>query len=531
MTSLAKKKLTKEIEKISKKTHLNIVFIAPEVAPFSKFGGLADVAWALPRSLKKLGHNVKIIMPKYASIDEKKFGIKRYKQGLRVKTKTKDIVCNVKIGKIPDDLEVYLVENMEYYELRANVYGYKDDATRFALLCRAAIQLIKDEEWPVDIVHANDWMTGFLPNYLKTEYKDDPALNKITTIFTIHNLALQGINTKQISPTKIDQGSGLLPDLLDDEMLFVNGMLRGIIYSDYVTTVSERYAKEILTPEFGEGLDKILQEMRNKLVGIRDGVDYEILSPEVDKNIYVNYSFDTIKDKVENKISFQREFDLDVDPDMPLVAFVGRFSEQKGLGLLHDTIRPLLDSLQFQFAVVGGAGEYWEKYFDKLIKEYPKRVAGYLMISTTFGQKLYAAADILVHPSKFEPCGIAHAIAMRFGTIPIVRETGGLADSVVDMNKYPRKGDGFMFKDYKDMEFLIQLVNAITTYKTNKREWKQIQKRAMSKDLSWDASALKYEDLYVKAIDRHDKWMKKEGIIMADYPLEVPGYSAIDILS
>ncbi len=524
-----KKSKTEKVSNTSPK--YNIVFISPEVAPFSKFGGLADVSWALPRALKRLGHNVKIIMPKFGSIDDEKFGIKAYKQNLKVPTADKDIVCNVKIGYIPDGLEVYLIENMEYYEMRANVYGYKDDARRFALLSKGALELIRSQKWQVDIIHSNDWMTGYVSNYLKTEYKLDPILNKAASVFTIHNLALQGVNRRTLTQTQIDQGTSPLPDLLDDDIFFVNGMLRGIVYSDFVNTVSERYAKEILTPEYGEGMDKILQEMRNKLVGIRNGVDYDVLNPRVDKNIYVNYDLGDIEKKKENKIAFQKEFDLVIDPAIPLVGFVGRLSEQKGLGLLHDTIRPLLANLNFQFVIVGGGDEYWEKFFAKLIKDFPGKVNGYLMISTTFAQKLYAACDILVHPSKFEPCGITHAIAMRYGTVPIVRETGGLADSVIDYGKDRKNGDGFMFKEFNEMAFLIQLVSALTTFKSNKREWKKIQSRSMRKDLSWNASAVKYIDLYEKAIDRHVKWLKKEGLVMADSPVEVPGYSSIDILS
>lgn len=515
----------------SDKYPLNIVFIASEVAPISKYGGLADVVWALPRALQGLGHNVKIIMPKYGTIDTKQFKMKDYKQNLIIHTKQKDVVCNVKKTHIPDNIEVYLIENMEYYELRANQYGYTDDIRRFALLARAGLELIKSEEWDIDIIHSNDWMTGLVSNYLKTEYKHEKKLNRVASVFTIHNLSLQGIDRRKQSQVDIDQGNTPIPDLFDDNIFQLNGMLRGIIYADFINTVSERYAKEILTPEFGEGLDKILQEMRTKLVGIRNGVDYGILSPEVDKNIYVNYDIDSLDKKVENKLAFQKEFDLEVDPEVPLVGFVGRLSEQKGLGLLHNTVLPLLENLNFELAIVGGGDEYWEKYFGKLITDNPKRVSGYLMVSTTFAQKLYSACDIFLYPSKFEPCGIAHAIAMRFGAVPIVRETGGLADSVVDYSKNPKAGDGFMFKKYDQMAFLIQFVNAVVTYKSNKNEWKKIQKRAMLKDLSWNASAQKYLDLYSKALDRHSKWLKKEGIIMADSPAEVPGLYSIDILS
>ena len=513
------------------KTHLSIVFVASELAPFSKFGGVGDVAWALPSALHALGHTVRIVTPKYASIDEKKFGLVKYKEGLTIKTEKAEIISNVKTANLPGGIEVYFIENMEYYELRANFYGYKDDARRFALLSKATLELVKSEDWHVDVIHANDWMTGYVPNYLKVEYKDDPKLNTIASVFTIHNLAYQGINKRELKQSDIDTGTGPLPDLYDDKILYVNGVLRGVMYSDYISTVSDAYAREILTPEYGEGLNKVLQEMRNKLVGIRNGIDYSILSPDIDKNIYVNYDIHTLDKRVQNKLAFQKEFNLEINPDIPLVGFVGRFSEQKGLGLFHDTIEPLLKNINFQFAIVGGGEDYWEKFFEKLMKKYPKRVGGYLMISTTFGQRLYASCDILLHPSKFEPCGIAHAIAMHFGAVPVVRKTGGLIDSVIDYNADPVHGDGYMFEEFDEMAFLIQVVNALAMYRSNKKEWAKIQHRAMKKDLSWTLSAVKYVDLYHKAIDRHNKWMKKEGIILADSPIEVPGYSSIDILS
>ncbi len=515
----------------SKFQPLKILFVAAEVAPYTKFGGLADVAWALPRELKSLGHDVKIIIPKYGSIDTEKFNIKKYRDNIVVKTKSGDIVSNIYKGIIPDNIEVFLVENREYYELRSNVYGYSDDARRFMLLSLAALEFVRGEDFNLDVIHANDWHTGYLPNLLKTVYKNDEKLNSISTVFTIHNLSLQGINKRALKPTEIDQGNSPLPDLMSDDINKINGLLRGIIYSDFVNTVSERYAREILTPEFGEGLDPVLKEMRYKLTGIRNGLDYKVLSPDVDTNIYVNYDLNSIEKKVENKIEFQKEFDLEVNPDIPLIGFVGRLTEMKGLGLMHDTLGPLLENLNFQFCVVGGGDEYWENFFLKLIEKYPKKVAGHVMISTTFAQKLFAATDIFLYPSKFEPCGIAHAIAMRFGSVPIVRETGGLADSVVDVNKYPDKGEGFMFKEYDKMEFLIQLIEAITIYKYNRGEWNRIRERAMKRDLSWKNSAIKYVHVYEKAIDKHDKWMKRENLRYPDNPGEVPGYSAMEVLS
>lgn len=508
----------------TKNKKLKILFVCPEVAPYVKVGGLADVGWALPRALKNIGNDIKVFTPKFGYIDEKLYTFEMVLEGLKVPFEDGEIICNVKKGVLPDNLEVYLLENQEYYELRANVYGYADDARRFALLSKAAIEFVKAINWYPDVIHANDWLSGLVPNYLKTEYKEDKKLQKCASVFTIHNLKVQGtFDRRALSFIDRDDGIRPIPEFNSDAMLNVNGIIRGVIYSDMVNTVSERYAKEILTADFGEGIDKLLTELRDKIVGIRNGVDYDVQSPIIDKDIYYNYDENSLSKKVLNKLAYQKEFDLEENPDIPLVGFVGRFDEQKGLALLHDTIEPLLKNINFQFTMVGGGDSYWQNYFDELIKKFPGKVGGYTMLNVPFAQKLYAASDIFIYPSKFEPCGIAQVVAMKYGSVPIVRETGGLADTVKNYDTKSRMGTGFVFKDFNEIAFISQLVRALELY-NHKEEWHALMLRCMKQDFSWQNSAMRYQDLYIKALERHEKWLKKAGYVMAHSPTEIQSY-------
>lgn len=499
-----------------------------EIAPLSKIGGLADVCWSLPRELKKLGHEVRIFSPKYGSINEKKFGIKYYLKGLNLKTTKEDVICHIKKCIIPGNLTVYLLENMEYYEKRANVYGYSDDAGRWYLLSRMVLELLKKEDWRPDVIHSHDWMTGLISNFLKADFKKDTDLNQIASLFTIHNLNNQGqfLFWEQRESDK-DDGKTDIPDFCSERVIKLNSVRRGIIYSDIVTTVSQNYSREILTPEHGAGLDKLLREERMKLFGVINGIDYSIFNPKTDPDVWFNYDKNSLSEKLQNKLAFQKEFGLEEAAEVPLIGFVGRFSNQKGLSLIRDSIESLLKNLDFQLAMVGGEDEELQRYFHELMKKYPKRVGGHLMISKIIGQQIYAASDIFLYPSLFEPCGLAHLIAMRYGSVPVVRKTGGLADTVENFDPISGSGNGFVFAEFSQLSFCIQVVRAIETYK-HRVTWKRLQQKVMSLDYSWKASALKYVELYEKAIERHRRWLVKEGLIKAKYPEEVFGRETID---
>jgi starch synthase len=514
------------------KPSLKILFVCTEVAPYSKVGGLGDVAWALPRALRALGHDVRIFSPKFGSIDEKKYQFETIVEGLKVPAnKKKDFICNVKLGIIPEDIPVYLLENREYYEIRANVYGYSDETRRWLLLSRGAIEFIRQSEWKPDVIHTNDTMTGYVANDLTTIYKEDSLVNHIATLFSIHNIKYQGMfDNRNVSEMDRDDGKGALPDFTGGPALKLNGIRRGIIHSDIVTTVSETYAHQILEPEYGEGLDRLLTEMRTKLFGVMNGLDDKVFDPETDIDIWEHYTKDKPDNKVINKLKFQKEFGLIQNSSVPLVGFVGRFDSQKGLDLLVESLPSLLDSTSMQFAVVGGAGpEKYEKFFRKMMKAYPGRVGGHLMISKIIGQQTYAASDIFLYPSLYEPCGLAQLIAMRYGSIPVVRKTGGLADTVDPYDPMTKSGTGFLFEEYDSMAFAIQLSMALEAYR-HRDSWNELVKRAMSKDFTWGASARRYVELYNKAIYKRQQWLKKEGIVMAESPAEVPGPLALEPL-
>lgn len=510
----------------SKDKKLKILLLSPEVAPYTKVGGLADVAWALPRALRQMGHDVRVFTPKFRQIEEK-FKLQTVLSNLELRGDDQaKISCNVKQGKIPGDIIVYLLENQEYYEKRANVYGYADDPRRWMILSLGALEFIRKSSWIPDVIHTNDWMTGFVPNYLTTIYKDDPKLNKISTLYSIHNVEFQGqFNYRTVAEADKDDGFGPLPEVMSDRTLKLNVSRRAILYSDIVTTVSETYAQEILTPEYGAGLDRLLREMRTKLFGVLNGMDNKVFDPATDPDIWQNYDKDSLELKVKNKLAFQKEFGLTQDADVPMLGFVGRLSQQKGLDLILEALEKLLPVMDFQFVVVGAEDAKYERAFHDLMKKYPKRVGGHLMISKIIGQQIYAASDIFLYPSKYEPCGLAQLIAMRYGSIPVVRKTGGLADTVFPYDPNNEDGTGFVFEQYDPTTLIIQIVRALEVYR-HKKVWNNLVKRAMEQDFSWDASAKKYVDLYRKAIARRQLWLKKEGIVMPEAPTEVPGITA-----
>jgi len=283
-----------------------------------------------------------------------------------------------------------------------------------------------------------------------------------------------------------------------------------------------------MTPEYGAGLDKLMREERMKLFGVINGLDYNVFNPSTDPDIWVNYDRNSLEKKTKNKLKFQQEFGLDQDPDVPLLGFVGRFTKQKGLSLIKEVLEILIKDLHFQFAIVGGSGEQeYQQYFYELMKKYPHKIGGHLMVSKIIGQQIYAASDIFLYPSLFEPCGLAHLIAMKYGSVPVVHKTGGLADTVLDFDPNTFEGNGFVFEDFNQRSFMIQIVRAIENFK-HKNSWKKLQRKLMGLDFSWKNSAIQYIDLYNKAIERHKRWLTKEGLIKARFPEEVSGIHTID---
>lgn len=478
-------------------TPLKVLFVCAEVVPFSSVGGLAQVAYFLPKALKKAGVDIRVFTPKYGIINSDLLKVDNVIEKLNVS----DIICNVKVLKNPKkgDPVVYFLENKEYYEQRANVYSYSDDHIRFGLLSKAALEFIKHGDFVPDVIHINDWHTGYLANYLKTEYKDEPKLSGISTVFSIHNLYQGVFDFDHASEMDYDDGKGPLEPFFSERFVKQNSLKRGIIHSDLINTVSQTYSRELLTEEYAPKLYKLFKELRSKFYGVMNGLDYQSFDPKKDKIIKAHYSTYDLAARQENKVDLQREFNLESSQHTPVLAIVGRLDEQKGLTLVMETIDFILKECKAQLVVCGPGDNRHRDFFANLEKEHPGMVGTHLMFDATLPRKIFAGADMILMPSKYEPGGIVAVEAMRYGCVPIVRATGGLADSVVDYDPTLSTGTGFSFKNYSAMSFLTAVVRALETYK-NKAIWSKIMKRAMEQDFSWDKSAKKYIDLYKRSL-------------------------------
>lgn len=475
--------------------------MASEAAPFVKAGGLGEVICSLPKALRALNYDARTIVPKYATIDAEKFLLEPEIEGIRPISGDKDpyglLVSNVlkhrdKRGRTT----AYFVENMEYYEKRANVYGYNDDTIRWVLLSKATLEFIKKSEWKPDIIVASDWQAGFVPNLIKTDYKDDPDINKIKVVFSIHNLHFQSMLGHDFVPKMdFDAGQAKIPDFFDKRILKLNGMRRGIMCADIINTVSPTYAQEILRPEFGEKLDDLLNERRSVLSGILNGIDVGSWNPATDEDIAVKYSLKSLKKKEDNKTALQKYFGLPVDKDKFVLGVVSRMDEQKGFGLMMEVTHSLLQNVDFQLVIVGEGDSSYRNFFADLQKKYPDKVAGHYFFDVKLPRLIFAGADAILIPSRFEPSGLVQLEAMRYGAIPIVHKVGGLADSVEDYVAGKNRGTGFVFKKYDKYAFLIAVIRAAETFR-NKKEWLKLVKRAMAKDFSWKNSAKEYVKLF-----------------------------------
>lgn len=493
-----------------------VLFVTPEAAPFVKAGGLGEVAFALPRALQSLGYDVRIMVPLYAGIDKEKFNITTVHKNLAVPTGVENptetepphLICNVK--KYTSDksdkspVTTYFLENQEYYEKRSNVYGYTDDVVRWNLLCRGTLEFFRlTEDWIPDVIISNDWQTGFLANYLRTTYKDDRRLSKIATIFVIHNLYYQGMfDHRYVSELDYDDGQSIIPSFYDPRIYKINGMRRGIMYSDKISTVSPTYSREILTKDYGELLDDLLKEKRAHVSGILNGIDYSTFNPETDMNLVANYNVKSLEAREKNKLELQSRFNLPQNKDIPLFCIVSRLSEQKGFDLFSQFLEPVIKELGIQLVILGSGEAKYMGYFNDLAQKLPTQVSAHLTFDTTLPRLIFGGADIILIPSKFEPCGLTQIEAMRYGVVPIVRKTGGLADSVTDFDPRTGKGTGFVFEQFDALSLTLAMARAYENYK-NKVTWRKIQRQALAQDFSWLKSAHEYAKLINKAFVFH----------------------------
>ncbi|TSC69888.1 MAG: starch synthase [Parcubacteria group bacterium Gr01-1014_46] len=499
---------------------VKILFLSAEVAPFVTVGGLSQVMYFLPRALTEKGHDVRIFMPKYASIDspqsKRKWKLKTEIENLSVpienlqtkstvKSSHESVLCNIKsYPKTRITAHTYFLENREYYELRANMYGYKDDHIRFALLSKGCLEWLKDKRgWLPDVIHCNDWHSGYFIELARQSKRYSDVLAKIPIVFTVHNFLFQGnYDFRYGSHEKQDIGSTPLASLHSPKLQMQNALLRGILYADAVNTVSPTYALEALTPEYGAGLEEVLQRVRGKLVGILNGLDTKEFNPETDPIITRKYSISSFPtERPKNKLDLQRLFFLEENPDNPLLVISGRLSQQKGWDLLLEVLPHLFAQRKDVQLIVLGSGD--DRYRDQILKLqelYPQQIGLHLRTDFRLPRKLFSGVDIILIPSTFEPGGIVALEALRYGVVPLVHRTGGLNDIISDFNPETKIGNGFSFRNNNPWEFFASLIKALTIYK-QQHIWKKLIHNCMSYDFSWKYSALLYENLYENVLE------------------------------
>jgi len=477
---------------------MKVLFVASEAHPFIKTGGLGDVMGSLPKSLVKLGVDVRVVIPKYKGIKEELKEKLEFVKWFTVSVGWRNQYCGVFQYQYKGVI-YYFIDN-EYYFNRDGLYGYFDDGERFAFFNRAVLEFIKQVDWQPDLINCNDWQTGMVPVLLNLEYKRDEFYSKIKTVFSIHNLLFKGNFSPEVLPELF--GYDYMPLIngsveLDGSVSFLKG---GLNYCDQITTVSDTYAEEIKTPQYGEGLDGFLRSKSYYLMGIVNGIDYEEFNPQDDKFIFKNFNIDSIDNKVENKLALQRELGLPQKKDTPMIGLISRLTNQKGCDLIVNIIDRLLQK-DIQIVILGTGDYCYEETFKNLQHRYADKVSANIKFDNTLAHKIYAATDMFLMPSLFEPCGLGQLIALRYGSIPIVRETGGLKDTISTYNQYNGVGNGFGFKNFNSNE-LMQIIEYALTIYNDKNSWNNIIRQAMNSDNSWEKSAKQYKWLYEGVINR-----------------------------
>lgn len=473
----------------------NILFVASECVPFIKTGGLADVVGALPKYLDKERYDVRVMVPNYMAIPAKYKEQMQYKTHFYMELAWRSQYVGV-LEAVVDGITFYFIDN-EYYFSGDKPYGnIHEDIEKFAFFCRAVLSALPQIGFRPDLIHCNDWQTGLIPVYLHDSFEQGEFFRGIKSVMTIHNLKFQGIWDKKTVAdiTGLDMYY-FAPDKLEayGDANYLKG---GIVYADYVTTVSDTYAQEIKTPFYGEGLDGLMQARSNSLCGIVNGIDYEEYNPETDPFIVQKFNAANFrKEKGKNKLALQEELDLERDGKKFMVGVVSRLTDQKGFDLVECVMEELCDT-DMQLVILGTGDPRYENLFRHYEWKYHGRVSSNIYYNNERAHKIYAACDAFLMPSLFEPCGLSQLISLRYGTVPIVRETGGLRDTVIPYNEYEGTGTGFSFANYNAHEMLSIVRYAKHIYYNKKREWNKLVDRGMAMDFSWKTSAKKYEDLY-----------------------------------
>lgn len=488
---------------------LNILMIASECVPYCKTGGLADVAGSLPKALKKLGHQVWVVIPKYSAVDGRRHGLQPFHKPMGVWMGNKEEWCAVDRAWLEDGLPVYFVDFSRFYG-REGLYhdaeynDYADNPRRFAFLARAALQLCIDKGFAPDIVHCHDWQTALAPAYLKVWHWNDKMLGGAASVLTIHNLAYQGVYPKSHYDYLGLQEANFTPDRFEDHGR-VNFLKGGIQFADALNTVSPGYAYETRTPEGGFGLAPYLSDRRADYMGILNGVDYGEWDPRTDRLLPARYSALDLSGKLICKNELQRRLGLEQNGQIPIVGVISRFAHQKGLDLLAQSIERIVTNMIVQFAVLGSGDPGLENFFSVLPSAYRGRIGSHIGYSNELAHLIEAGADFFLMPSRYEPCGLNQIYSLRYGTLPIVRATGGLNDTVAQYDERTGDGTGFMFWQPTAGAVHDTVGWAVSTWYDRKSHIKQMQQAAMARHFSWDDSAGEYERLYARAMENKRK--------------------------
>ncbi len=472
----------------------NILFATFEAEPFAKTGGLGDVCGSLPAALNNVGCQTRVIMPKFKTIPLTFKESMQHVADFHVNLAWRNQYSGIEILTFQNVI-FYFIDN-EYYFDRDKLYGYDDDGERIAYFSKAVMECLRylPDFFP-HVIHCHDWHASLIPVYLREMFLADEKYHNIKTVFTIHNLKFQGIFPGYFLGDVL--GLHEHPEAVRQLTQYsnINYMRGGLNYSDILTTVSPTYAEEICTEAFGEHTQDILIRRRQALFGILNGIDNKKFDPASDQNIYRTYNTESYEKKLENKKCLQAELGLAVQPDVPLIIIVSRLTEQKGLDLVTRIFEELVQE-QLQIAILGVGEKKFEDTFLYFADKYPNKVAVKLVFDEGLSKKFYAGADMILIPSLFEPCGLTQMIAMRYGTLPVVRDTGGLKDSVKPYNQYTGEGNGFSFRNFNAHELLATVRMAVGLYYDNRPSWNTLLKAAMSENFSWDTSAEKYSALY-----------------------------------
>ena len=479
----------------------NILLVTSEAVPYMKTGGLADVVGSLPRYIDKEEYDIRVIMPKYACMDEAFLPNLKFLCHYYVDLNWRRQYAGIFISEYKG-ITYYFVDNEFYFAGPTPYNQIYEDVEKFAFFSKAVITGLPFIDFTPDILHCNDWQTGLVPVFLKTTFGGDSFYAGIKTIFSIHNLKFQG----RWMLHEVKDITGLPEHIFNLDELEAYGeanyLKGGVVYADYVTTVSPSYAHDITTVEGGEGLEGVMYAKKDSLCGILNGIDYDEYNPKTDPFMEENFDQKTVMTKKKkNKLALQRKWGLPQKENTFLIGIVSRMTEQKGFDLIAYVLEEMLETMDVQFVVLGTGETKYQEMFYYFQNKYPEKLSSYIGYSEEKAHQIYASCDAFLMPSQFEPCGLSQMMSMRYGTVPIVRETGGLKDTVIPYNEYENKGNGFSFANYNAHEMLGSIRYAQSVFTEDKKSWSQLMIRGMKEDFSWTKSSKEYQKLYDKLVE------------------------------